>query len=104
MRAGLDRIEADLRRLEASGRTGSGPERPRPDRYYEVLVGVYEHGRHGIDRESLAALAARHGYDRRGLNGYFTGSRAALMRRGDRVVLTAEGQRLVDLHLRKVAS
>lgn len=76
---------------------------PRPTRYYEVLVGVYEHGRHGIAAEAFAELASSHGYQRRGLNGFFTGGRAALRRIDGRTVLTAEGNRLVNEHLRAVS-
>jgi hypothetical protein len=100
LREGLDRIEGDLRVLERRQRTVV--ERPRPARFYEVLVGVYEHGIHGIGDQALNLLAGEQGYERRGLNGFFTGARAALARSGGRVVLTPEGQRLVEVHLRQV--
>jgi len=99
MREGLDSIESALQRLERRQRTS---ERARPTRFYDVLVGVYEHGIHGIDDEALTELAAAHGYQRRGLNGYFTGARAALRRANGRVVLTPEGHRLLDSHLRRI--
>lgn len=51
MREGLDGIESVLQSLEQQQRTS---ERERPTRFYEVLVGVYEHGFHGIDDEALA--------------------------------------------------
>ena len=46
LRDGLDRLEGQLNALETPRRASA--ERTRPTRYYEVLVGVYEHGRHGI--------------------------------------------------------
>ena len=97
MREGLDRIDSELQSLERQRRS---TERARPARFYEVLVGVYEHGVHGIDDAALGRLANAHGYERRGLNGFFTGARAALRRNEGRVVLTPEGNRLLATHLR----
>ena len=101
LRESLDVIDADLKRLEAVRPVAI--DRVRPVRYYDLLIGVYETGRHGIDSDALAALAAVHGYDRRGLNGFFTGGRAPLRRHGDRVVLTPEGHRLIALRLEELA-
>jgi hypothetical protein len=100
LREGLDRIESDLLVLERRQRTPV--ERARPARFYDVLVGVYEHGIHGIGDHALNTLAGELGYQRRGLNGFFTGARAALRRSAGRVVLTPEGQRLVEIHLQDV--
>jgi len=99
IREGLDRIDSELQRLERQQRT---TERARPARFYDVLVGVYEHGIHGIDDAALTQLANAHGYQRRGLNGFFTGARAALRRTEGRIVLTPEGNRLLDAHLRQL--
>jgi len=98
MREGLSQIESELQSLERQQRT---TERARPERFYEVLVGVYEHGIHGIDDHALTQLASANGYQRRGLNGFFTGARAALRRTAGRIVLTPEGQRLLETHLRR---
>lgn len=104
LRESLDRLEAEIRRLESGvAPQSSKKSRSRPERYYAVLVGVYEHGRFGIDAPALAELAEANGYDRRGLNGFFAGARAPLQRDGERVVLTAEGHRLIEEHLRGVA-
>lgn len=91
----LTRIDGQLEHLE-----GSAPsrERKRPDRYYSLLVDVYEHGIHGVDQATLWRIGSGHGYDRRGLGGFFAGSRAPLQA-GLRVTLTAEGRRLVDVYL-----
>lgn len=99
MREGLDRIDSELQSLQQPRRD---TERARPARFYDVLVGVYEHGVHGIDAASLTGLAATHGYQPRGVNGFFTGSRAPLRRAEGRIVLTPEGQRLLDGHLRRI--
>lgn len=99
MREGLDRIDSELQSLERQQRT---TERARPARFYDVLVGVYEHGIHGIDDAALTRLANAYGYQRRGLNGFFTGTRAALRRSEGRIVLTPEGNRLLDAHLRQL--
>ncbi len=99
MREGLERIDSELQSLDRPRRD---TERERPARFYDVLVGVYEHGVHGIDDAALTQLAGAHGYQRRGLNGFFTGSRAPLRRAEGRIVLTAEGQRLLDGHLRRI--
>jgi len=99
MREGLDGIESALQSFERQQRN---TERERPARFYDVLVGVYEHGFFGIDDAALAELAGEHGYQRRGLNGFFTGARAALRRSEGRVVLTAEGHRLLDGYLRRL--
>lgn len=101
MREGLDSIEHALQRVDGRQRS---TERARPPRFYEVLVGVYEHGIHGIDDDALTELGLLHGYQRRGLNGFFTGARAALRRAGGRVVLTPEGHRLLERHLRQIQS
>lgn len=101
MREGLNHIENALQRVDGRQRSS---ERARPTRFYEVLVGVYEHGIHGIDDDALTELGIQHGYQRRGLNGFFTGARAALRRAGGRVVLTPEGHRLLESHLRHIQS
>lgn len=99
MREGLDGIESALQGLERQQRT---TERERPTRFFDVLIGVYEHGIHGIDDQALTQLAAAHAYQRRGLNGFFTGARAALRRVEGRVVLTPEGHRLLAAHLARI--
>jgi hypothetical protein len=98
-RTSLARIEEAVARLSTPpGR--SAVERERPDRYYQVLVGVYElGGRHGIAADELGAVGGRHGYDRRGLGGFFAGARAPLRTVDGRVRLTPEGLRLVDVYL-----
>ncbi len=100
IREGVGRIERGL--VEIERRAASRPIRPRPERYFRVLLAVYEHGRHGMGSDAFGALGAEHGYDRRGLGGFFTGARAALRQDGGRVVLTAEGKRLLDHHLDSV--
>lgn len=92
-------VERDLDRLEKTR-----PQRPdpsRPDRYFELLVGVYEHGRHGIAPLAMTRLAESLGYDRRGLNGFLSGARATLRRHGDRFVLSPEGERMAIEYLRR---
>lgn len=99
LRAGLDRIEEALSSLDNPERP-PGRERPRPERYLQVLVAVYdEGGRHGLDAATFARLGGRYGYDPRGLGGFFAGARAPLHRVDGRVRLTAEGERLVDRYL-----
>lgn len=95
LREGLDRIEAALGRVGAD----SASPRDRPDRYYRVLVDVYEHGRHGLPSAQFAPLGRALGYDARGLGGFFVGTRAPLRRGEDRVLLTTEGHRLVEEYL-----
>jgi hypothetical protein len=100
VRASMSRIERGLDELEAAGDGPGGMVRRRPERYLRVLVDVYERGgRHGVGALEWAAIGQRHGYDRRGLGGFFTGGRASLRRSEDRVVLTAYGERLVDGYL-----
>lgn len=99
VRASVSRIERSLSELAASERT-SMTVRGRPEPYLRVLVDVYERGgRHGVGADEWAAIGDRHGYDRRGLGGFFTGGRAALRRVDGRVVLTIYGERLVDEYL-----
>jgi hypothetical protein len=99
VRSSVSRIERGLNELEASER-GAGATRRRPERYLRVLIDVYERGgRHGVDPVEWAAIGNRHGYDRRGLGGFFTGGRAPLRRTDDRVALTTYGERLVDEYL-----
>lgn len=100
-RASLDAIESELAVLDDPPR--SIPERARPERYYQLLIEVYERGPHGVSGEELGALARDHGYDRRGLNGYFAGRRAPFSREDGRVKLTLEGRRLVHERLRREA-
>jgi len=109
VRAGLVRIEEGLAALE---RDGAAPaprartqRRPRPERYLRLLVDVYERGgRHGLDSGAFGALGAAHGYDRRGLGGFFRGEHAPLALVEGRVQLTPEGARLVDEHLRELSA
>lgn len=99
VRSSVSRIERGLNELEA-GERGSPSARPRPERYLRVLVDVYERGgRHGVGSDEWASIGNRHGYDRRGLGGFFTGGRAPLRRGEQRVLLTAYGERLVDEYL-----
>ena len=102
LRSGLVRVEESLDAIEAGKPEPIAP-RERPERYLRVLVDVYERGgQHGVDGEGLAAIGQAHGYDRRGLGGFFTGRRAPLRRLDDRVTLTLDGQRLVDVYLHRL--
>ncbi len=110
IRAEIRRVRTSLSRIEeAIGRLSSPParsavERERPERYYRVLIGVYElGGRHGIAADELGAVGRQHGYDRRGLGGFFAGARAPLQTVDGRVRLTPEGLRLVDVYLAEQA-
>jgi hypothetical protein len=103
LRTALVRIEEAVEQLPREAPRAS-VERERPERYFRVLVDVYERGgRHGITRELLGEIGERHGYDRRGLGGFFAGDRAPLRFVVDRARLTAEGLRLVDAYLREAA-
>lgn len=65
-----------------------------------MLVEVYDRGGHyGLAVEELAAVGMRHGYDRRGLGGFFTGGRAPLTRSDNHVYLTTQGEELMDAFL-----
>lgn len=97
VRAGLDRIELIMTSLEP---TASSPgHRSRPERYYLLLIDVYERGRRGVEAEAFLRLGRGHGYDARGLGGFFLGARAPLRRGTGRVHLTTEGHRLVTTFL-----
>jgi len=103
LRAALARIEEAVEQLPREG-PRAAVARERPERYFRVLVDVYERGgRHGIARDLLGEIGERHGYDRRGLGGFFAGDRAPLRFVADRARLTAEGLSLVDGYLREVA-
>jgi hypothetical protein len=104
LRASLARIEETVDSLPGRERRRGRPgERSRPERYYRVLVGVYERGgRHGITAEELGAVGGEHGYDRRGLGGFFAGAQAPLRLAEGHARLTPEGLRLVDRYLGEV--
>jgi len=97
LREGLDRLDAQLARLAEEEEAPAG--RPRPERYYLVLLAVYERGPHGASTDELATIGAGCDYDPRGLGGYFAGKRAPLKSEGGRVRLTVEGNRLVREYL-----
>ena len=97
LREGLERLDTALAGLEREQSTAG--DRTRPDRYYHVLVDVYEHGRHGVDADAFARAGRERGYDARGLGGFFVGSRAPLRRENGRVSMTTEGHRLLDVYL-----
>jgi hypothetical protein len=106
IRAELTRVRQSLRIIEEAlseldeDRASAHAARARPERYLRVLLAVYElGGRHGVDAEGLAAIGQEHGYDRRGLGGFFTGARAPLRRSGSRVRLSASGAQLLDDYL-----
>jgi hypothetical protein len=104
VRASVERIERGLSDLEASEPT-TGRGRRRPERYLRVLVDIYElGGRHGVSGEEWTAIGNRHGYDRRGLGGFFTGARAPLHQVDSRIALTVQGERLVDQYLATLAT
>jgi hypothetical protein len=93
----MDRLDAQLARLAEEDE--APPARRRPERYYLVLLAVYERGPHGASTADLATIGAECHYDRRGLGGYFAGKRAPLRSEGGRVRLTVEGDRLVREYL-----
>ena len=97
LREGLDRLDAQLARLAEEDE--APPGRLRPERYYLVLLAVYERGPHGASMDDFATIGAECQYDRRGLGGYFAGKRAPLRSEGGRVRLTVEGDRLVREYL-----
>jgi hypothetical protein len=98
LRAGIAAIEGRLAAVERE--EAQGPVKTRPRRYYEVLVAVYERGgRKGLDADAFGAVGKQYGYDRRGLGGFFTGTRAPLRRQAGQVTLSVEGERLVDSYL-----
>jgi hypothetical protein len=101
LREGLDRLDAQLARLAEEEEAPAG--RVRPERYYLVLLAVYERGPHGASTDELATIGAACDYDRRGLGGYFAGKRAPLRSDGGRVRLTVEGNRLVREYLDRSA-
>lgn len=90
-------VDTGLAKLKRE-QTATG-DRVRPDRYYHVLVDIYERDRHGIDADAFAHLGRERGYDARGLGGFFVGSRAPLRRENGRVTVTTEGHRLLDAYL-----
>jgi hypothetical protein len=103
LRAALERIEEAVEQLPREA-PRPAVARERPERYFRVLIDIYERGgRHGITRDLLGEIGERHGYDRRGLGGFFAGDRAPLRFVSDRARLTAEGLRLVDDYLHEVA-
>jgi hypothetical protein len=103
LRASIARIEQELDRRPRPHAPRQGAERERPARYFGVLVSIYERGgRPGIAADELGAIGAEHGYDRRGLGGFFAGERAPLRLVEGRVRLTPEGLRLVDRHLQEL--
>ncbi len=102
IRKSLDALERELSRLDEPSRRA--PSRTRSERYYQLLLEVFEHGPHGVSAEQLDELASRCGYDRRGLNGYFAGVRAPLHRNGTRIQLTLEGRRVVNERLHDEAT
>ncbi len=97
----LARIDADLAQLQRTEPPSTS--RPRAERYYQLLLSIYEHGRHGVDAAQLGVLGATYDYDRRGLGGFFAGRRAPLRMTGERVHLTPEGERLLERHLQDQA-
>lgn len=99
VRSSVESIERELSTLE--GGVPPAPTRPRPARYWQLLIEIYERGPHGISTAELDQLAGRYGYDRRGLNGYFAGARAPLCTDGSRIRLTVAGQHLVHEQLRQ---
>lgn len=98
VRAAVGRIETQLAGLEQDEPAPPGKERPR--RYYEVLADVYDRGgRKGLEIEEFGRVGDRHGYDRRGLGGFFTGARAPLRRQDGSVFLSPVGERMLDSFL-----
>ena len=103
LRASLARIEDAVQRLPQPALRRPTVERDRPERYFRVLVSIYERGgRPGIAADELGEIGREEGYDRRGLGGFFAGARAPLELADGRARLTAEGLRLVDLYLHEV--
>jgi hypothetical protein len=100
IRVALSGIERGLDELEATSSAPTAPARRHSERHLRVLIDVYERGgRHGVGPEEWVAIGRRHGYERRGLGGFFTGANASLRQLDGRVVLTPYGEQLVDGYL-----
>jgi len=98
-RAALDRLEAHLDRDTAE----QDPDVPRPPagqeetwrRWWSLLSTVAANGG-TMDANDFRALAVEHGYDPRGIGGFFGGQNSTMRRTDDTVELTARGRREVD--------
>jgi hypothetical protein len=95
-RAGLDRLEAIL---EPDGQ-GGGLVAPQPPpgeeeslrRWWSLLADVEARGGR-LSAEEFRELARSHGYQPRGVGGFFSGANATMRREGDIVEITARGRR-----------
>ena len=101
----LERAEGELREAREDLRRLANPEEDgldRWDRRCRVLVGVYERGG-VVSQTEWYAIGEAHGYDRRGLGGFFTGRRPSMAEiGGDRHALTKTGtkdaEEYLDIH------
>jgi hypothetical protein len=95
-RTGLDRLEAVVER-DSRGDAPAAPQPPAGEedayrRWWSLLADVEARGGR-MTADGFRALARRHGYDPRGVGGFFSGANATMRREDDVVELTAVGRR-----------
>jgi hypothetical protein len=94
-RSALDRLEEHL----GGGEDGLDPSVPQPPigqeeiwrRWWSLLSAVAARGG-TMDATEFRRLGVEHGYDPRGLGGFFGGQNATMRREGETVELTASGR------------
>ncbi len=96
----LDRAEARLDRGRGDPKLPGGPLPPAGEedsyrRWWSLLADV--EGRGGtMSADEFRDLAQRHGYDPRGVGGFFSGPTSTMSRDGDTVAITPRGRREVQ--------
>ena len=98
-RAALDRAEARLDR-DSRGALPSGPVPPSGEeetyrRWWSLLADVEARGG-SMSADAFRELAQAHGYDPRGVGGFFSGPNSTMSRDGDTVEITPRGRREVQ--------
>lgn len=83
---------------------GASPDSPMPgvpkwkadtEKQWSLLKAVRDRGG-DLGSEEWGALGASHGYDPRGLGGFFRGAEQLMASQGERRVLTEYGQRFIE--------
>lgn len=89
--------------LEDAGILEDAPKPPMEPQWirdtakqWELLNGLAAEHNGDVGSDEWSRLGRQHGYDPRGLGGFFVGSQPVMARQGERRVLTEHGKRFIE--------
>lgn len=102
LRRSYDEIGSVLREMGVLDPLGEAPSPADPQwlrdigKQWRLLRALAEEHDGDVGADEWSRLGREHGYDPRGLGGFFAGSRPLMGRQGERRVLTTHGRRFIE--------